>query len=437
MGGGYQPSAQQEAARAEQRKAELAVLRERLNARVDELVPQLLPGARRAGNFWEVKSIEGDQGSSMKINRTGMRGYWTQFNAQAGQAARSGSMLDIVVHRKYHGDFGAAMQDLRASEGLVNVSPAEAARFAAQAAAVRDHAARESSAAEARNRSRAQALWHGAVPIAGTPGEAYLQGRVPGWQALGRWPGSLRYRPDVGCPVRSRYPDWQGFPALVAAVFGPDGRVAACHRTYLDISQWDHASKRGAVRVHKLVRLHDREEADEQGALRVVRDPPGLLDPDHPPDPDTVRSTKSHKATLGRYADVGGYIPLRKGSSGKVLREVPPGTVVHFAEGIEDALNYAVSGAGGANLGAWIGAAVSLANMANVWLPPQAGGLCIVADRAPPDNMSEIDSFEAAVAAHQARRDNPEFVRAVWPAPGFKDFSDEAMGLWAMGKHGS
>jgi hypothetical protein len=42
-------------------------------------------------------------------------------------------------------------------------------------------------------------MWHGAVPIAGTPAEAYLRGRGIDFDRLGRIPGSLRYLPDCWC----------------------------------------------------------------------------------------------------------------------------------------------------------------------------------------------------------------------------------------------
>lgn len=412
MARGYEPTPEQKAARA----AELAQLRERLNARVDTEVPKLFPAARRAGNFWEVGGLDGHPGQSLKINRSGMVGYWTNFKESQGSPHRSGSILDLVVLKQYGGNFGAAMKALRESEGLVNISPEQRRKFEAEAKAQAGKAQRESREAEERKHSRAQALWHGAVPIHGTPAEAYLQGRVPSWRKLEVWPGSLRYRPDVGCSIRSHYPDWQGYPALLAGVFAPDGQLVACHRTYLDISGWDHAAKRGKVTVHKVARLHDREA------------PPFVLDPANPPAPDSVRKLKSHKATLGRYQDFGACIPLRKGrfgpdGRGRRLKDLPQGAVPCFSEGIEDALNYAVD-----HPDKWIGAAVSLANMAQVWVPPQAGGICFLADRDPADNESAQDSFESAVAAQQARRDDPEFVMAEWPLPGFKDFSDQATG---------
>ena len=415
---------EQQAARA----AELAEIRRRLNDRVDELVPMYLSGARRAGRFWEVGSLEGEPGQSMKINRDGpMKGFWTAFKLQEGEHGRSGQMLDLVIHRQYAGNFGAAIKALRASFGMVSVSDEERAKWAAAAEQLAAKTKAETSAAAEKKRSRAQALWHGAVPIHGTPAEAYLQYRVPGWRRLGAWPGALRYRPDVGCPIRSSYPVWQGYPAMLAAVFGPDGDILACHRTYLDISGWDHASRTGRVVQHKIVRP-EWEEVDDFGEVRVIRGEPQIQDMAQP----LPGKMKSHKATLGQYHDAngangsgggrGGYIPLRKGVGGAKLKDIAPRQVPHFAEGIEDALNYAVL-----NPHAWIGAAVSLSNMANVWVPPQAGGICFIADRDAADNEAAAASFEAAVAAHQARRNDPDFVRAVWPSPGFKDFSEEAM----------
>ena len=410
-GGHYQLRPEQEAARA----AELAELKARLNADCDAVVRAYLPLARQAGRFWELGSPDGAAGQSLKINRGGaLKGVWTWYKGSGFD--RAGAMLDLVVRNGFHGDFGRAMKELRRDYRLENVTPEMTARFKAEAELRAAEQEREQSAEELAKRDRAAALWHGAVPVHGTPAEAYLQARVPQWRKLGAWPGALRYRPDVKfCPLRGSGPARTGYPAMLAAVFGPDGAIVACHGTFLDIA--------APVRVHKVVRLHDREEVDEAGEIRIVRDPPFLLDRANPPPPDKVRGIKSHKATLGRYAQLGGYIPLRKGASGKRLRELPEGAVPHFAEGIEDALNYATD-----HPDAWIGASVSLANMANVWLPDQAGGICILADRDPVENTEALALFESAVAAHQTRRGDPGFVRAVWPAPGFKDFSDQAVG---------
>lgn len=428
-GGNFTQTPEQAAARAAQRAAELVVLRARLNDDVDDVVRRYLPLAQEAGRFWELGSPDGAAGQSLKINRSGMKGVWTWYKGSGFD--RAGSMLDLIVRVGFGGDFGAAMKVLRGDYNLANVTPEQTAQFRREAEAKSAKVEAELTAQAVEKQSRARALWHGAVPIARTPAEAYLRMRVPGWEALGRWPRALKYRPDVNfCPVRGSGPERTGYPAMLAAVFGPDGAIVAVHGTFLDITGWDHATKGGAVRVHKVVRLLPRQARDGRDEVDAAgkKPRPFLLDPANSPSSQLVHSIKSHKATLGRYAHVGGYIPLRKGSSGKRLREVPAGTIPHFSEGIEDGLNYAVD-----HPDAWIGAAVSLANMANVWLPEQAGGICFLADRDAADNLAAADSFEAAVAAHQARRDDPEFVRAVWPAAGFKDFSDMAVGLAGRG----
>ncbi|BBK30291.1 Toprim domain-containing protein [Stella humosa] len=77
---------------------------------------------------------------------------------------------------------------------------------------------------EAKRRAMALAIWHQAVPAAGTPVVAYLAARgitLPP-------PDTLRFHPglwsaDAGCSL----------PAMVAAMAGPDRRINAVHRTFL------------------------------------------------------------------------------------------------------------------------------------------------------------------------------------------------------------
>ncbi|WP_229582889.1 toprim domain-containing protein [Paracoccus sp. S-4012] len=85
---------------------------------------------------------------------------------------------------------------------------------------VRRHAADE--AAAAKRERQAQAIWTEAVPVTGTPAEAYLRGRG----ITGDLPKTLRYHPEC----------WHGatasrMPAIVARVDGLE-RLAV-HRTYL------------------------------------------------------------------------------------------------------------------------------------------------------------------------------------------------------------
>jgi DNA primase len=69
----------------------------------------------------------------------------------------------------------------------------------------------------------ARSIWREAVPINGTPAEAYLRSRVITMEL----PHTLRF-------ARLRYPQEQGRrPALVAAVCSPDGNLTGIQRTFL------------------------------------------------------------------------------------------------------------------------------------------------------------------------------------------------------------
>ena len=76
-----------------------------------------------------------------------------------------------------------------------------------------------------RRRDRARALWHGAVPVPGTPGYLYLQKRGLPWLATSI---ALRYRPDTPHPKGGGK-----HAALIAAVTDFAGDLLAVHRTYI------------------------------------------------------------------------------------------------------------------------------------------------------------------------------------------------------------
>jgi hypothetical protein len=80
-------------------------------------------------------------------------------------------------------------------------------------------------------------MWSGAVPIAGTPAEAYLRGRGIDFDRLGRIPGSLRFLPDCWCHLRRRK-----HPAMIAAIYR-GSEFAGAHRTYLDVSGGQEAGR--------------------------------------------------------------------------------------------------------------------------------------------------------------------------------------------------
>lgn len=244
---------------------------------------------------------------------------------------------------------------------------------------------------------RAAAMWLGSDPIAMTgakgdrlmtPPLSYLHGRAIDFEQLGKVPGSLRWRPDIG------HMDFKGqannrHTAMIACIRALDGAIVGCHRTYLDVSQWDHRTRSGPV-----------------GKMQGVSD-----------------------AKLSFGPSLGGHIPLWKGASDKPLHSIPEGMDVYMSEGIEDGLSVAISvpdrrviaGVSGSKLGA-------------VELPPQMGRLILIGQRYPQGKLDKEgrdiggecdEGFEAAVAAHQ---EAGRTVEVMWPPEGYKDFNDVLTG---------
>ena len=140
----------------------------------------------------------------------GPPGKWT--DAATGE---HGDLLDLIGHRIGASTLGPALDEARAFLAL-----AVGVRKDPEAAPRADPPASWDGAAAARR------LWRRCRPLEGTQAEAYLRAR-----GLGdcRSP-SLRFHPALA------YRDaagWRRFPALVAAVSGPDGALEGVQRTWL------------------------------------------------------------------------------------------------------------------------------------------------------------------------------------------------------------
>jgi dephospho-CoA kinase len=85
-------------------------LHDLLLARVDELVPELLPGAQRVGDEWRAGSVQGERGDSLAVDCE--KGLWIDHNPSAPEP-RKGNLLTLI----------------QAAKGL---SPEEARRWARQ-----------------------------------------------------------------------------------------------------------------------------------------------------------------------------------------------------------------------------------------------------------------------------------------------------------------
>lgn len=348
----------------------------------------------RAGNEYDgLCPFHNDRKlGSFKVNDT--KGIYFCFSCKA-----TGDVIKFLTESngwKYSEAVLELEKELGGGAQVALADPAKRAEWEAERAA-RDAA---DEADRQRRSTRAANLWHGSDPMAGmrrdgvpqwTPPLSYFAGRGIDFRPLGKVPGALRWRPDIGHQEFRGQPD-NRHTAIIACVLRLDGSICAVHRTYLDVSQWDHRTRSGPV-----------------GKMQ------GLADP------------KLAKMSMGPV--FGGHIPLWKGASDKPLRDIPEGTDIYMSEGKEDGLSVAISAPDRRVI-----AGVSGSNLANVELPPQMGRLILIGQRYPfgkldkdgRDIAGECDEgFEAAVAAHQ---EQGRQVSVMWPPEGFKDWNDVLTG---------
>lgn len=319
-----------------------------------ELASELLPNGHRAGNLWKFSGIaDTGRSESAWVHLSGSKiGKWFDLGS-AAPGEDKGDMLDLIRLKLCHGDQRAAFEEARRRLGMPSggerreLTPAEKAQRAADAAK-RAKAREEADAAEKRKKAgRAQALWLGARPIAGTPAERYLLGRELDAGPEAQWPGSLRYHGEVYHGALERK-----FPALVASIVTPLGEHIGTHRIFL--------------------------QRRRDGSWGKLAGAPGV----------------AAKMVLGNFW--GGFVPINKGRSDKPMTRMPEGEPVYLCEGIEDAIAIRM-----VKPEARIGAAVSLGNIGAIELPAQAGPLVIVADR--DDKPKAKDALERAIALQQTR----------------------------------
>lgn len=338
----------------EPRRLPAAELSAMLASQIEALARELLPGGRRQGAEWVCGSVAGEGGRSLAVHLGGQKsGKWADFATGEG-----GDALDLVAATITGNDLKAAYRWAFRWLGLGDLGAVEIrrAQVIEKAGADGDHDNDE------KGRKRAQAMWLGAqADIAGTPVEAYLAGRGIDLRRLGHAPRALRFAPEHYCVETG-----ERMPAMLAAIADMQGQHVATHQTWL-----------------------------AQDANGIWRKAPLEM-------PKKVR---------GRF--VGGSIRLRRGASGKSLRDAPADGQIAIGEGIETCLSVAL-----ACPDLRIIAAVSLANLATVQLPPQVRSVLLLADR---DTKPEAQrGLRRAVDHHLAAgRD----VRVAWPPKG-KDFND-------------
>jgi hypothetical protein len=292
-----------------------------LAQRIEQLVRELFPAGRREGVEWRVGSLAGEKGQSLAVHLSRARpGVWSDFSAGI-----SGDSLDLVAQALFQGNKGHALTWSRAWLGLGDdTAPPPAMRPAPPPT-------EDDNDTKRRRTAFAFRVFSEAMPgVADTPVEHYLARRGIVLRELGQQPGALRFHPALPCKEAGR-----PLPAMVAAVTGPEGKLIAVHRTWLE-----------------------RKGGGWQKA-----------------------SLSAPKKVLGAMS--GGSIRLWRGASRKPLAEAPDGETLVIAEGIETSLSIAL-----ACPERRVIAAVSIGNMRRLVLPEAVKEIVIAADNDAPDSQA-------------------------------------------------
>ena len=185
----------------------------RLNAAAAELAPRLLPGGRRAGNYWQAGNVQGEGGKSLYLQLNGPNaGRWR--DAATGDR---GDLLDLIRHQN-----GCSMRDAARIGVTMLGDPAVAG-----AVARRQVVGRKSPRPDARK--AVAALWARSRPIAGTHGEAYLAARGINAATIAEC-DDLRFLDEARTKEGTRT---FVLPAMLAAVRNAAGEITGLHRTFL------------------------------------------------------------------------------------------------------------------------------------------------------------------------------------------------------------
>jgi hypothetical protein len=336
---------------------------EMLAANVLSLVQHIFPAGKRADHEWEVGSLRGEPGQSLKVHLVGAKaGIWMDFASGEG-----GDALELVSKSICRGDKKEAILWAKSFLGLGGSNPERLKEARKQAERREEIDADAVAEREAKRKAACNIFLSQGAGIIGTPVEIYLQGRGIDLSKLPFPLGSLRYHPALWNVEAQRK-----LPAMLAAITGPDGELCAVHRTYLEV----------------------------QGKLV------------------TKARLKNPKMTLGFYK--GGCIRLWAGVSpdgkkGLPLNQAPAPVEIDITEGIEDGLTVATSLPSSRVL-----VAVSLGNLGAMLLPEAVTALVIWAQNDKPGSPAEI-ALRKAVERFQ---DQGRKVRLARPPAGIKDIND-------------
>jgi hypothetical protein len=197
----------------------------RLAEHAAEIVQELLPNGHfeKGGREYRVGSLAGEPGRSLAIAIGGPRsGRWQDHGAGV-----HGDLYGLYAGCK-NVDRIAALRWAREWLGHGERRPAVRSRGVP--------APRE--AVDADTRDRAEGIWHEVVPLhPGDPVDRYLAGRAIELERLaeingGKLPAALRFHAQLWHRETRRC-----YPAMVAAIQGPEDEFLAVHRTWLVVGK--------------------------------------------------------------------------------------------------------------------------------------------------------------------------------------------------------
>lgn len=365
-----------------------------LRPHAQALAQMVFPNARLAGGRLYVGSLQGEPGDSLVVTLRGPKaGTWADYATSETDPQGKGDMLKLLQLTVGGGDFKAGLAEAKRFLNLDTMDPRALERMQMAAEKAKARAERQAQDERERKRANSEGLWQSASPLTpASPAVQYLAGRGIDFAVLGKLPGAIRFHHAVWHAETGKK-----LPAMVTKATLLDGRHAATHVTYLHYEAARAGSSGGWVKLPKI----EVERTDKETGELVW-----------------VALDFSKKIFSPLYW--GAHIPLWKGAQRCPLKGIAPGTDIEASEGIEDGLSYAM-----ANPGARIVAGMTLGNLAQMELPPQAGDLVLLGQN---DTKPEpLASREEAIRQQQARaqeQGSSRQVRLRLPPPGIKDWND-------------
>ncbi len=198
-----------------------AALARRLARDAEAVCRHYLSNGRRSGHYWVAGDVMNTPGRSLYVRLTGPEygpgaaGKWTD-----AATAQHGDLLDLI---RLNRDLRGLREAMDEAFLFLALPRREVSRKVPPVPNVSPEAARR--------------LFRAGCPIPGTPAEAYLRARgITGhidWVAL-------RFHPRVWYRETDKTP-LEPWPALLAAVTDPGGRITGIQRTWLDRQRPDKA----------------------------------------------------------------------------------------------------------------------------------------------------------------------------------------------------